>query len=49
MPHCAELTKSPFHHRDPVDRMLIAQARVEDLQVLSRDVRLSDYDIERLW
>jgi PIN domain nuclease of toxin-antitoxin system len=29
--------------------MLIAQAMVEDLQVLSRDVRLSDYDIERLW
>jgi PIN domain nuclease of toxin-antitoxin system len=49
MPHCAELTKLPFHHRDPFDRMLIAQARVEDLQVLSRDVRLSDYDIGRLW
>ena len=49
MSHCAELTKLPFHHRDPFDRMLVAQARVEDLQVLSRDVRLSDYDIERLW
>jgi PIN domain nuclease of toxin-antitoxin system len=49
MSHCAELTKLPFHHRDPFDRMLIAQARVEDLQVLSRDVRLSDYDIGRLW
>jgi PIN domain nuclease of toxin-antitoxin system len=49
MSHCAELTKLPFHHRDPFDRMLIAQAMVEDLQVLSRDVRLSDYDIERLW
>ncbi len=49
MPHCAELTKLPFHHRDPFDRMLIAQARVEDFQVLSRDVRLSAYDIKRLW
>jgi PIN domain nuclease of toxin-antitoxin system len=49
MSHCAELTKLPFHHRDPFDRMLIAQAMVEDLQVLSRDVRLSDYGIERLW
>jgi PIN domain nuclease of toxin-antitoxin system len=29
--------------------MLIAQAMVEDLQVLSRDVRLSAYGIERLW
>ncbi len=49
MSHCAEFTKLPFHHRDPFDRMLIAQARVEDFQVLSRDVRLSAYDIERLW
>ena len=49
MSHCAELTKLPFHHRDPFDRMLVAQARVENLQMVSRDVSLSDYDIERLW
>ena len=49
MPHCAELTKLPFHHRDPFDRMLIAQALVEDLQLLSRDERLSAYKIKRLW
>ena len=49
MQHWVELTKLPFHHRDPFDRMLVAQARVEDLQVLSRDVRLSAYGIERLW
>lgn len=49
MPHCAELTKLPFHHRDPFDRMLVAQAKVEELQVLSRDVRLSAYDIQRIW
>ncbi len=49
MSHCAELTKLPFHHRDPFDRMLIAQARVEDLLLLSCDKRLSAYGIERLW
>ena len=49
MPHCAELTKLPLHHRDPFDRMLVVQARVEDLQVLSRDVRLSAYGIELIW
>ena len=49
MSHCAELTKLPFHHRDPFDRMLTAQARVEDLLLLSRDKRLSAYGIERLW
>ena len=49
MQHCIELTKLPFHHRDPIDRMLIAQAKVEDLQLLSGDVRLSAYDIQRIW
>ena len=49
MRHCVELTKLPFHHRDPIDRMLIAQARVEELRVLSRDARLSAYDIPRIW
>ena len=49
MQHCVELTKLPFHHRDPFDRMLIAQAMAEDLQLLSRDGRLSAYEIERIW
>ena len=49
MQHCVELTKLPFHHRDPFDRMLIAHAMAEDLQLLSRDGRLSAYEIERIW
>lgn len=49
MAHCAEVAQMPFHHRDPFDRMLIAQAMVEDMRVLSRDQRLSDYAIERVW
>lgn len=47
--HCAELTKLPFHHRDPFDRMLVAQTVVEKMQLLSRDSRLSDYGIVRVW
>ena len=49
MGHCLELTKLPFHHRDPFDRMLIAQAMVEDLHLLSRDGRLSAYEIDCIW
>ena len=49
MQHYAELINLPFHHRDPFDRMLIAQAMIEDLQILSRDRRLSAYDIVRIW
>ena len=49
MPHCVEVTKLPFHHRDPFDRLLVAQALVEDMQLLSRDNRLSAYAIKRIW
>ena len=49
MQHFFELTKLPFHHRDPFDRMLVAQAMVEDLQHVSRDSRLSAYKIKRIW
>ena len=49
MSHCDELTKLPFYHRDPFDRMIVAQAMVEGMQILSRDRRLSDYEITRIW
>jgi PIN domain nuclease of toxin-antitoxin system len=49
MAHCIEVARMPFYHRDPFDRMLIAQAIVENMQLLSRDTRLSDYAIERIW
>ncbi len=49
MLHCVELTHLPFHHRDPFDRMLVAQAMVDDMQLLSRNSRLSSYEIKRIW
>lgn len=47
--HCTALQDLPFHHRDPFDRMLVAQATVEDLTLLSRDKQLHAYDIECRW
>jgi PIN domain nuclease of toxin-antitoxin system len=49
MRHCAEVTGLPFHHRDPFDRMLIAQAIIEEMKLMSRDSRLSKYTIELIW
>ena len=49
MTHCAKVIKLPFHHRDPFDRMLVAQAITEKMQLLSRDSRLSAYSIKRIW
>ena len=49
MTHSAEVTELPFHHRDPFDRMLIAQAIVEEMKLISRDSPLSNYGIELIW
>jgi PIN domain nuclease of toxin-antitoxin system len=44
-----EVALLPWHHRDPFDRMLVAQARVENLVLLTADKRLSAYgDFVRL-
>lgn len=47
--HGAEAGGLPAHHRDPFDRMLIAQGRVEGLTVVSRDQAFTDYDVALLW
>jgi PIN domain nuclease of toxin-antitoxin system len=39
------LAKLALHHGDPFDRLLIAQARSENLTILTADHRFSDYDI----
>jgi PIN domain nuclease of toxin-antitoxin system len=35
----------PRHHDDPFDRMLIAQAQLEQMTVVTRDKRFGDYDV----
>ena len=47
--HTALLTEMPFHHRDPFDRLLIAQAKIEDIGLVSVDPRLDAYGIHRVW
>jgi PIN domain nuclease of toxin-antitoxin system len=47
--HAAILTTMPFHHRDPFDRMLIAQGQVENMPIVSADLALDRYGITRLW
>lgn len=48
-PHAEEAAHLSPHHRDPFDRMLVAQARVERLTLVSRDPRLKPYDVPILW
>lgn len=43
--HAAAVSRLPMHHRDPFDRMLIAQAMVEDLTLVTSDVALARYGV----
>lgn len=47
--HAAEVEALPWHHRDPFDRLLVAQAVVEDATLVSRDEPLRQYDAPVLW
>jgi PIN domain nuclease of toxin-antitoxin system len=39
----------PMHHRDPFDRLLIAQAEVDDLTLVTGDGEMGDYGVKVLW
>lgn len=47
--HTLALFDLPLHHRDPFDRLLIAQAREDGLTLVTRDDALQAYDVETLW
>ena len=47
--HTSVVTSLPFHHRDPFDRLLIAQAIEEKMTLLSVDTVFDDYGVTRLW
>jgi PIN domain nuclease of toxin-antitoxin system len=47
--HTAVLTNLPFHHRDPFDRLIIAQAMVEHIPVVSRDTVFAAYPVMCIW
>ena len=50
--HMSEVANLPFPdstHRDPFDRLIIAQSKVEDIPVLSIDAKFDVYGIQRLW
>ena len=47
--HVEEVAQLPLHHRDPFDRMLVAQARVENLTLVTGDHRLAAYAVHRFW
>src|SRR5262245_47079005 len=47
--HAAVVSSLPLYHRDPFDRMLIAQAIVEQIAIISGDLAFDVYPVTRLW
>jgi PIN domain nuclease of toxin-antitoxin system len=46
--HTLRVADLPLHHRDPFDRMIIAQSSEEDIPVMTADIQFAAYDVERL-
>src|SRR3954452_15629033 len=47
--HAWAVRSLPHHHRDPFDRLLVAQALTERLPVVSSDAQLDAYGVDRRW
>jgi PIN domain nuclease of toxin-antitoxin system len=47
--HLIQLQQLPDIHRDPFDRLIISQARAENLPVVSKDLFFSSYDVVTVW
>jgi PIN domain nuclease of toxin-antitoxin system len=49
MEHVCVVSDLPFHHRDPFDRLLIAQSMSEQFPIVGNDSKFDDYQVQRLW
>lgn len=47
--HADRVGTLPMHHRDPFDRLLIAQAEVENMALVTSDEAMNDYEAEVIW
>ena len=47
--HAVRVAELPTMHRDPFDRMLIAQAQIEALPIITSDRNIARYDVETIW
>jgi PIN domain nuclease of toxin-antitoxin system len=49
MSHALHIQKLPRHHRDPFDRLLVSQAELEKLPVLTADPQIAQYAVTTIW
>lgn len=49
MSHALHVSTLPDYHRDPFDRLLIAQSQLEGIPILSSDPQIANYQVEVIW
>jgi PIN domain nuclease of toxin-antitoxin system len=49
LPHVFQINTLPDHHKDPFDRILIAQAQVENIPILTVDKMIIEYPVQTIW
>ena len=47
--HIVQSSLLPFHHRDPFDRIIVAQAIIEGLPILTSDTQIAKYPVRVIW
>ena len=47
--HTTQVANLPFHHRDPFDRLIIAQALEEQMPIISVEHVFDEYGVTRIW
>lgn len=47
--HATKVEALPFHHRDPFDRLLVAQSLLEQTPIVSHDALFDAYGVTRVW
>lgn len=47
--HIGQVAVMPFHHRDPFERLIVAQALVESLPIVGREQAFDGYGVQRIW
>lgn len=47
--HALHVFNLPYHHRDPFDRMLVSQAQLENLPIITSDSLIAQYNIQTIW
>lgn len=46
--HTLQIATLPFHHRDPFDRLIIAQSKIDKLAIMTNDAEFADYNVKTI-